>query len=156
MTSTDKLSMLLDHIVEVFSQSSQSDMLDFFAKRREEHSYQGPREGWVQCEIARKFCSLGLKFTFENAKKRDCDFIIEDIGIELKVSTSLSYEGKYELFGAIRSQHIDADCWMLITRYDEDKMRKMSTELTEEFSNLKMTYKMIPRPKWCVILVTRK
>lgn len=156
MISRDRLGTFLDHIAELFSQDSQSDMLAFLVKRRQERSYQGPRESWVQCEIARKFCSLPWNFTFEDVKKRDCDFIIENIGIELKVSTSFSYKGKHELFDAIRRQHKNADCWMLITKYDEAKGHKMSSDLNEEFSNLEMTLKMIPRTEWCAILVTRK
>jgi len=155
MVSTNKINMILELTAEAFSEPPQSEMLAFLAKRKEEHDYV-PSEEWFQCEIARKFDNKGWSTTFKNKKKRDCDFIIDDIGIELKISTSFTYKGNRRLFDAIKRQHKNADCWMLITKYDKTKMRNMSDELCSDFPDMKLSYAAIPCPKWCVIVVARK
>jgi hypothetical protein len=150
---TKQFEEIVDLTAEAFSKPPESEMLKFL--QRKDKGYYASSEGWFQTEIARKFDAAGFEFTFKGKKKRDCDFLINGVAIELKVSTSFSYKGTRRLFDAITHQHKGADCWMFITKRDQVREREMFEEkLWAKYDHLPT--KAIENTDWCIILVTRK
>ena len=127
--------------------------LTLFSRKESKQIWRHPKNGfrWKSVEFEKKGFVVD-----PNEKKKFYDFMINNVGIELKTSGTFKYKGQPNrlLNEIIRSKkHLEGakhpDCWMFITVYNEN-MKRLSNELNSIGYSAKMHKTKDP---WCVILV---
>lgn len=168
MLSRQEFDTIIKLTTQTFSQHPQSDMLDFLIEIREKEKQTGMRqdelmpipEKWIQMEIVRKFDKERFRVDPRENRTVGYDFKIDDVSIELKASSSFTYEDSKpksnRLLSEIRNHKKNPVCWMFVTVLNEAREAEMNRKL--DLLGYYPKREKIPNtnPEWCVILICKK
>lgn len=104
-------------------------------------------ENWVQIEFAVALVDRDYEVTTVGKRERDCDLLVNDIGIEIRALTRASFSSLKSAF----KDHKKAELYFYICKFDEKKWNEFRKYLKEQgYIEIARTFN-----DWIVVLVKK-